>query len=116
MPGSVRSTFSMVTIGPTIVTLLAGQGVRLHPSMNVTISNVPGPRSQLYLIGAPLEAFYPISLAFQGLGMNITCISYADRLNIGVVGGRDGLPHLQHIAVCIAEALDELDTAAPAAR
>jgi diacylglycerol O-acyltransferase / wax synthase len=31
MRGSVRSMFSMVTIGPTIVTLLAGQGARLHP-------------------------------------------------------------------------------------
>jgi diacylglycerol O-acyltransferase len=116
MSGSVRSTFSMMTMGSTVVTLLSGQGARLRPSMNVTISNVPGPRSRLYLNGARLEAFYPVSLAFQGLGMNITCISYADRLNIGVVGGRDGLPHLQRVAIYIAEALDELDAAAPAAR
>ena len=86
MSPSVRSTFTMATMGSTIVTLLSGQGARLHPSMNVTISNVPGPKSRLYLNGAPMEAFYPISLAFQGLGLNITCISYDNRLNIGVVG------------------------------
>lgn len=84
--------------------------------MNVTISNAPGPSSRLYLHGAQLEAFYPVSLAFRGPGTNITCISYAGQLNIGVVGGRDGLPHLQHVAVYVAEALDELDAANPAAR
>ena len=113
MSPAARSTFTMATMGSTIAALLSGHGDRLHPSMNVTISNVPGPSSRLYLNGAQMQAFYPISLAFQGLGMNITCFSYADQFNIGVIGDRDGLPHLQHVAVYIAEALDALDAAAP---
>ena len=66
--------------------------------------------------GARLEAFYPVSLPFQGLGLNITCVSYDGQLNIGVIGSRDALPHLQHIAVYLGEALDELRTAAEAQR
>lgn len=115
MSPAARSTFTMATMGSTIAALLSGHGDRLRPSMNVTISNVPGPRSRLYLNGAQMQAFYPISLLFQGLGMNITCFSYADQFNIGVIGDRDGLPHLQHVAVYIADALDELDAAAPPA-
>lgn len=46
----------------------------------VTLSNVPGPAEARYLAGARMDACYPVSLLFQGLGLNITCISF--------VGGR----------------------------
>ena len=90
--------------------LLSGQGARIkRPPMNVVLSNVPGPTEARYLAGARMDACYPVSLLFQGLGLNITCISYAGQLNIGVVGGRDALPSLQKIAVYLGEALDALE-------
>lgn len=117
MPSAVRPTFTLLTMAPTVATVLSGQVTRLpRPPMNVTISNVPGPAETRYLDGARLEAFYPVSLPFQGLGLNITCVSYDGQLNIGVIGSRDALPHLQHIAVYLGEALDELRTAAEAQR
>ena len=80
-----------------------------RPSMNVTISNVPGPSEVRYLAGAPMVACYPVSLLFQGLGLNMTCITYAGQFNVGVVGGRDALPSLQKIAVNLGDALDALE-------
>jgi len=107
---SVRPAFTLMTMALPVVVLLSGQAARLRrPSMNVTISNVPGPAEVLHLNGARLEACYPVSLLFQGLGLNITCISYAGKLNVGVVGGRDALPSLQRIAVHLGEALDILE-------
>lgn len=112
MPPSVRPLFTLTTMALPTVVLISGQGARLRrPSMNVTISNVPGPTDVRYLAGAPMEAVYPVSLLFQGLGLNITCISYGGQLNVGVVGGRDALPSLQKIAVHLCEALDTLDSA-----
>lgn len=109
LPAKLRPAFTMGTMTPAITVLMSGQGARLRPPMNVTISNVPGPEEQLYLGGAQLEALYPVSIAFQGQGLNITCISFAGQLNIGFTGSRDSLPHLQKIAVYTSEALDELE-------
>nr|WP_273455486.1 WS/DGAT domain-containing protein [Nevskia ramosa] len=47
--------------------------------------------------------------------MNITCLSYAGKLNFGFTGARDALPHMQRLAVYTGEALDELEAAVKAA-
>ncbi|MCK5771754.1 wax ester/triacylglycerol synthase family O-acyltransferase [Algiphilus sp.] len=109
LPGAARSVYTMSTMAPAIGVLLSGQGARLRPSMNVVISNVPGPDRALYLDGARMEAMYPVSIPIQGLGLNITCVSYDGQLTVGFTGSRDSLPRLQRIAVYAGEALDELE-------
>jgi hypothetical protein len=111
MSPSARKAFTMVTMTPVIAVLMSGLGARVRPPMNVTISNVPGPREAVYLNGARLEAFYPISIPVQGQALNITCVTYDGKFNIGFTGCRDSLPHLQRIAVYAGEALDELEEA-----
>ncbi|TJY64685.1 wax ester/triacylglycerol synthase family O-acyltransferase [Sinimarinibacterium sp. CAU 1509] len=110
LPPKVRSALTMATMAPVIAVLMSGQGPRVRPSMNVVISNVPGPAQPLYLGRAELEGMYPVSIPLQGLGLNITCVSYAGQLTLGITGSRDGVPHLQRIAVYIGAALDELET------
>lgn len=111
LPAALRPVYTSAMMAPAIAVLVSGFGARVRPAMNVTISNVPGPAHPLYLNGARLDALYPVSLPLQGLGLNITCISYAGRLNVGFTGSRDGVPHLQHIAVYASEALDALEAA-----
>jgi len=111
MPPEARKLFTLATMAPVIGVLLTGLGTRRRPPMNVTISNVPGPTKPVYLNGARLEAFYPVSIAVQGQTLNITCVTYDGKLNIGFTGCRDSLPHLQRIAVYAGEALDELAAA-----
>jgi hypothetical protein len=101
----------MMTMSPVIVVLLSGLGTRVKPPMNVIISNVPGPADTLYLDRARMEAIYPVSIPFQGLALNITCVSYAGYLDVGFTGSRDSLPHLQRLAVYAGDALTELDRA-----
>jgi diacylglycerol O-acyltransferase len=109
MPAPARKLFTMAMMAPVIGLAIAGGGSRGRPGMNVTISNVPGPTSPRYLNGARLEGFYPVSIPVQGQALNITCVTYDGRLNIGFTGCRDSLPHLQRIAVYAGEALTELD-------
>ncbi len=58
---------------------------------NVVISNVPGSPVPLFCAGARLEAQYPVSAIGDGLGLNITLLSYRDRLDFGVVACREAL-------------------------
>ena len=62
---------------------------RTRPPVNLVISNVPGPRSPLFLAGAKLEANYPVSVVVDGVGLNITVMSYLDHLDFGIVADRD---------------------------
>ena len=57
----------------------------LQAPLNIIISNVPGSPFPLYLAGARLEAQYPISAILDGSGLNITLLSYQDRLDFGIV-------------------------------
>lgn len=116
MQPAARKLFTTLTMTPVIAVWVAGLGARVRPPMNLTISNVPGPPRPLYLNGARLEAFYPVSIPSQGQALNITCVTYDGNLNIGLTGCRDSLPHLQRIAVYAGDALDELEgaLAAPA--
>ncbi|HWF69281.1 MAG TPA: wax ester/triacylglycerol synthase family O-acyltransferase [Mycobacterium sp.] len=75
------------------------------PPVNVVISNVPGSPAPLFLAGAKLEAQYPVSLIMDGVGLNLTVLSYRDALDLGVVGDRDLVPDLWSL---IAQANAEL--------
>ena len=58
---------------------------RMNPPVNVVISNVPGPRSPLYLGEARLKHIYPVSTVADGMGLNMTVQSYVDTLDFGLV-------------------------------
>ena len=60
-----------------------------RPAWNLVISNVPGPRSSLYCAGAELLANYPVSVIVDGVGLNITVVSYKNRVDFGIVGDRE---------------------------
>ena len=113
MPLPARRMFTTMTMAPAMGVLLSGQAPHLPPSMNVTISNVPGPNRPLYLNGARLTGFFPVSVPFQGQALNITCVTYDGQFNIGFTGGRDNLPHLQRLAAYSREALEELEAVLP---
>lgn len=53
--------------------------------LNAVISNVAGPTNTLYSCGAEVTALYPLGPIFHGAGLNITVMSLADKLNVGIV-------------------------------
>ena len=55
---------------------------RMAPPVNVIISNVPGPRQPLYLGGARMQQYIPVSTIAEGMGLNITVHSYLDELDV----------------------------------
>ena len=81
------------------------------PPFNVIISNVPGPREQLYYGGARLDGSYPLSAILDGQALNITLVSNADTLDFGLVGCRRSVPHLQRLLAHLESSLKDLERA-----
>jgi len=87
---------------------------RLPPLANVAISNVPGPPVPLYLAGAKLSHYYPVSIVTHGLALNITVQSYAGQLEFGLTACADVVAHPDVVATAMATALQELSERLPA--
>ena len=75
---------------------------------NLIISNVPGPNVPLYLGGAELKAFYPVSAIFDGQGLNITVMSYCGTMFFGLVACRELMPDLDRLAGYLRTELDDM--------
>ena len=76
------------------------------------ISNVPGPPFPLYLAGARLQSMLPLGPPIEGAGLNITVMSYVDRIDWGFIACRELAPHLEDMARGVEEAHRELVKAA----
>jgi len=87
-------------LGPTVIpnwmsylppasteSILRRQARRVESAavMNLTISNVPGPRERGCIEGATVEEIYSVGPIVAGSGMNITVWSYVDQLAISVL-------------------------------
>jgi len=96
---AARATFRLATSSPG------------RPTWNLVISNVPGPQFPLYMAGAELQANYPVSVITDGMGLNITVMSYRGSMDFGIVADRDQMSDVW----CLIDWLgDELQALKPA--
>ena len=85
----------------------AGVAERLPSIANVAISNVPGPQVPLYLAGARMLTFHPLSIVMHGLALNITIQTYAGNVDFGIIADKKAVPHLQDLADGLEAAFEE---------
>ena len=78
--------------------LMSRMSNRMIMPANLTISNVPGPRQPLYFAGAKLDAYVPVSIVTDGMGLNITVHSYLDRMDFGIIAARELVPDVWDMA------------------
>ncbi len=100
--------FMQLTQLPAVATSVLGLADKF-PAFSTVISNVPGPREQLYWNGARLDGIYPASIVFDGFAMNITLVSYYNQLDFGIVACRRSLPQIQRSIDYLEDALQELE-------
>ncbi|MGO9751100.1 MAG: WS/DGAT/MGAT family O-acyltransferase [Solirubrobacteraceae bacterium] len=81
---------------------------RTAPVWNLVVSNVPGPQFPLYCAGARVQAIYPVSVVTDGMGLNITVMSYCGHLDFGIVADREEIPDVWRLIGWLRESLDEL--------
>ena len=83
---------------------------------NLFVSNIPGPQLPLYVAGARVQGIHPVSAVSRVTGgLNLTLFSYDGALNFGLIACREMVPDLWKMIGYLADAADELITAAGAA-
>jgi diacylglycerol O-acyltransferase len=85
----------------------SGVAERLPALANLAISNVPGPQVPLYLAGARMLTFHPLSIILHGLALNITVQTYAGRVDFGLIADPLAAPRLQELADGLEQAFAE---------
>ena len=86
---------------------------RMMPPFNMTITSVPGPSEQLYALGAPVEAMYPILGVVDGMALHVGAMSIGDRICLSLVSDRDAVADLDALADRIPTELDALEQVRP---
>jgi len=82
------------------------------PRLGLIVSNVRGPDVPLYMAGARLVNYSPISIPTHGMGLNVTGFSYAGTMWICAVSCRKMLPDPAFFADCMRESFEDLKAAA----
>lgn len=96
----------------------AGLGLfdRLPPICNVVVSSVPGPSAPLWCAGSRVVAAHPVGPVADGVGLNVTAMSYQGTVHFGLLGCRRLVPDLGELALLLDDGLGELVGAALDAR
>ena len=99
--------------GSGIFRFVAGQRIwyRMFPrqrSVNLVVSNVPGPPTPLYLAGAPLLEVFPLLPPMGNLTLVVGALSYAGQLNLTAAADRRSCPDVDVFADGVRSALDVL--------
>ncbi len=103
---------SALGMAPSLLTPLLRLEGLVRPPFNVIISNVPGPSATQFYNGAELVGMYPLSIPINGMALNITCTSYADKMCFGITGCRRTVPHLQRLLGHLDDELRALEASA----
>jgi WS/DGAT/MGAT family acyltransferase len=101
----------MPAIGPTVLLPQLPFTSWVRPSYNLPISNVPGPQEQRYFNGAHVDEIYPVSVVYDGMALNVTVCSYADKIGVGYVADRDVVAEIDDLIPLTEKALAELEAA-----
>ncbi|GAA1215980.1 WS/DGAT/MGAT family O-acyltransferase [Prauserella alba] len=100
---------SAFNVAPLAASPVPGIAGNTRPPFNLVISNVPGPRKQMYWNGARLDGIYPASVLLDGQAVNITLTTSGDNLDVGITGCRRSVPHLQRLLTHLDTALTDLE-------
>jgi WS/DGAT/MGAT family acyltransferase len=92
----------------------AGAG-RRAPLANCSITNVPGPATPLYLVGARMTYFSAIMPIADGLGLVFAVTSYDDMIIVSPTSCREQLPDPEFFAQCVRDSFQEYLALADAA-
>jgi WS/DGAT/MGAT family acyltransferase len=88
-------------LGPAPVSLAARYLQGASP-FNMVVTNVPGPRTPLYLLGARMLEAHPLVPLLGTLGLGIALLSYERTLSWGFTADWDLVPDLHELVVDVA--------------
>ena len=104
-------TRDLLDVLPNLVADAVARYVKFPP-IGLVVSNIHGPDVPLYMAGARLVSYVPISMLLNGAGLNITGYSYAGTLRICALSCREMLPDPAFLADCLRRSFAAIKDAA----
>jgi diacylglycerol O-acyltransferase / wax synthase len=77
-------------------------------TINLVVTNVPGPPVRLYLAGARLLELFPVAAIMANITLTVAVFSYDGQLNLTAIADPDTCPDVEVFARGVRGALDEL--------
>lgn len=112
MSPTANQDFTALIMMPTVLLTLSGNATRVTPAINAIFSNVPGSSEKLYMEGAELESLYPLSVVTDGMGINLTVVSYGKKLCFAITSCPTKQPGIEHLGDQLKESFRDLQAAA----
>jgi diacylglycerol O-acyltransferase len=106
--GGARALIELTGLAPPALHIHLAQSLFDVRLFNLTITNVPGPRSTLYSFGAPMLELLPLVPLFARHAVGIAIFSYDGGIVFGLNADRDTVPDLDVLATGIEDSFAEL--------
>lgn len=106
---------SLLSFGDHLPPIALDLVARLAPfqrTVNLAVTNVPGPQFPLWCMGARLLEAFPYVGVVDGMALNVGVLAYDGRLGFGLTGDHGAVPDLGTLAEGLDKSLAELVAAA----
>jgi WS/DGAT/MGAT family acyltransferase len=98
-------------VSPSLLGGLARYNFERHAA-NLVVTNVPGPKSRLYMLGAQMLESYPVVPLMPGNALGVALFSYNGVLHWGITADWDLVPDLHEFGEALGAAFAALREAA----
>jgi diacylglycerol O-acyltransferase len=107
-PQGGEAVFKAVGYAPHSVQHAVSRMAASARAFNLVVSNIPGPRLPLYMLGCELEEAYPVVPLADQHAVSIGVTTIKDGAFFGVYADRKSLPDAELLASDIDASIDEL--------
>jgi diacylglycerol O-acyltransferase len=107
-PKGGESVLRAVGYAPHQLQRLVSKLVASPRTFNLVVSNIPGPREPLYMLGCELEEAYPVVPLSDRHGVSIGVTTIKDGAYFGIYADRESLPDAELLAHNVDESIEEL--------
>ena len=108
LPEGGDAVMSMLKYMPRTAQHLVSRRVASPRTFNLTVSNIPGPREPMYMLGCELEAAYPVVPIADKHAVSIGMTTIRDECCFGLYAASEILPDSDALADAVNGSIDEL--------
>jgi diacylglycerol O-acyltransferase len=112
-PAGATTVLDLAAAAPSAVQRAMSRLVASPRTFNVVVSNIPGPREPLWMLGCRLRETYPVVPLADRHALSIGFTTVAGGAFFGIYADRDAAPDAELLKDDIDDALDELAKLAP---
>jgi diacylglycerol O-acyltransferase / wax synthase len=113
-PQGGESVLGAVAHAPHLLQHMVSRLMASPRAFNLVVSNIPGPKEPLYMLGCELEEVYPVVPLADRHAVSIGLTTIGDGAFFGIYADPESLPDVEPLAAFIDQSIDELLSATSA--